>query len=238
MASQAKSFEDLVKESPSAPAAGTVSLVGTLSQSPEAGKFVLTLEDGRGLTMETSAVSGHTVLGSSVGRTVVRVDVEASKVPATVAGPAGAAGAITTVHFLDQPITNPDIDHPFTVARFDYTVAWLDHIGTLPAVDYYVAGPGNVPPGWPVEAGGGGVAPFALATPQQAPASTMAALQGQGVVTTGIVDHPNTGIADQVTTGIVDQPHTGVFDNIHTGVWDRKFPVDDGATNVGSRYLD
>src|SRR5271166_4461113 len=83
MASKDKSFEELVKEAPAAPAEGTVSLVGTLARSGEAGKFVLTLEDGSELTLETAAVKGHEVLGTSVGQTIVRVDVEAEKIPPT-----------------------------------------------------------------------------------------------------------------------------------------------------------
>src|SRR5271165_1059433 len=78
MASEEKSFEDLVKE---APVGGTVSLVGTLAQSSEAGKFVLTLQDGSAMTLETASVKGHAVLGTSVGQTIVRVDVDAAKIP-------------------------------------------------------------------------------------------------------------------------------------------------------------
>jgi hypothetical protein len=81
MASEDKSFADLVAESPAAPAEGTVRLVGALAKSREAGKFVLTLQDGRTVTLETSAVKGHTVLGSSLGRAIVRIEVEASKAP-------------------------------------------------------------------------------------------------------------------------------------------------------------
>lgn len=83
MAGKEKSFEELVKEAPAAPAAGTVSLIGTLARSGEAGKFVLTLQDGSTVTLETAAVEGHEVLGTSVGQTIVRVDVEAEKIPPT-----------------------------------------------------------------------------------------------------------------------------------------------------------
>jgi hypothetical protein len=83
MAGKDKSFEELVKEAPPAPAEGTVSLVGTLARSGEPGKFVLTLQDGSTLTLETAAVKGHEVLGTSVGQTIVRVDVEAEKIPPT-----------------------------------------------------------------------------------------------------------------------------------------------------------
>jgi hypothetical protein len=68
MAREEESFETLVKEAPLAPAAETVSLVGTLARSSEAGKFVLTLQDGRAVTLETAAVKGYMVLGTSLGQ--------------------------------------------------------------------------------------------------------------------------------------------------------------------------
>ena len=233
-----KSFEELVKEAPSAPAAGTVSLVGVLSQSPEHGKFVLTIEDGSAVTLETAAVKGHAVLGGSVGRTVVRVDVDAAKAPTHASGSPRATAAFT----------NPDIDTPFTVQSFDHSFFWLDHPGTLPywadnprthpPHDYYVAGPGYVAPGTPVQAGG--VSPFALATPQQAPANMLAALQGGGggtpnFVTFGPVDVGTGGTSD--FTGWGDQPSVW-WDQPHTGLLRDKNPPDDGATNLGSRFLD
>jgi hypothetical protein len=95
MVSQDKSFADLVAEAPEAPAEGTVGLVGTLAKSSEPGKFVLTLQDGMSVTLDTSAVKGHTVLGSSLGRTIVQVEVEAGKVPA-FAPPLLAQGPLVT----------------------------------------------------------------------------------------------------------------------------------------------
>jgi hypothetical protein len=104
MAREEKSFEDLVKE---APRGGTVSLVGALAQSSEAGKFVLNLQDGRAITLETASVKGHAVLGTSVGQTIVRVDVDAAALPVGVPG--------ETVADINTPPPR------------DYTLAWLDH---------------------------------------------------------------------------------------------------------------
>jgi hypothetical protein len=83
-----KSFEALVREAPEAPATGTVSLVGTLARSGEAGQFVLTLQDGSAVTMETAAVKGHAVLGVSFGQTIVRVDIDTRKIPTITPSPA------------------------------------------------------------------------------------------------------------------------------------------------------
>jgi hypothetical protein len=84
MASEQESFETLLEEAPSAPSPGTISVVGILSQSAEAGKFVLTLTDGRAITLETASVKGYAVLGTSVGQTIVRVDLDPAKVPVPV----------------------------------------------------------------------------------------------------------------------------------------------------------
>jgi hypothetical protein len=105
MAREEKTFEDLIKE---APRGGTVSLVGALAQSSEAGKFVLNLQDGRTMTLETASVKGHTVLGTLVGQTIVRIDVDAATIPAS------APGASTVADIY----TPPGVDH---------TLAWLDH---------------------------------------------------------------------------------------------------------------
>ena len=89
MASKEKSFEELLKEAPAAPATGSVSLVGALAQSSEPGKFALTLQDGSIVTLETASVKDHTVLGTSVGQPIVRVEVDAARLLASA--PGGAA---------------------------------------------------------------------------------------------------------------------------------------------------
>jgi hypothetical protein len=76
MDSEEKSFKELVKEAPMEP---TLSVVGALAQSSEEGKFVLRLQDGRSITLETSSVKGYTVLGTSVGHTIVRIEVDAGR---------------------------------------------------------------------------------------------------------------------------------------------------------------
>jgi hypothetical protein len=155
MAQEQKSFEDLVKEAPAAPAAGTVSLVGTLAQASEAGKFVLTLQDGSAVTLETAAVKGHTVLGTSVGQTIVRIDVKSDKIR-----------------------NNPQ---PLPWYRSDPEPApWYRPVPKHPILDKYPweepVHPGPKHPYGDPDFGSsqlGGVAPFALATPHQAPAGTL-----------------------------------------------------------------
>jgi hypothetical protein len=171
MASEEKSFEELLKDAPTTPSGGTASFVGTLAKSSEAGKFVLTLQDGSTVTLETASVKGHAVLGTSVGQTIVRVDVEAGKLPASASGAAGTPSPI------------------FKIPYIDYTAAWLHQPGKPAWLDNVPLGTGfsdrfgpytwaeviQDPVGGFGPAQSGGFAPFALATPHQAPAGTLAA---------------------------------------------------------------
>jgi hypothetical protein len=170
MASDEKSFENLLKEAPAEPVAGTVSLVGMLAQSCEAGKFVLTLQDGNAVTLETASVKCHAVLGTSVGQTIVRVDVEAGKLPATAFGPAGTS------------FTRSLGDFPFWAGA--KLVADLALNIPKPLRDPWVV----IPPvlGVPEP----GFAPFAMATPHQAPAYTLANVQGLGNAARPYFTHP------------------------------------------------
>jgi hypothetical protein len=88
----AKSFDDLIKSSP---AVDTKSLIGTLSQSSEDGKFILILQDGSVLTLEKAVVKGHAELGGGL----VRVDLDTTKIP-TIATADGSVApfALATPH--------------------------------------------------------------------------------------------------------------------------------------------
>jgi hypothetical protein len=244
MAGKDKSFEELVKEAPAAPAAGTVSLVGTLAQSSEAGKFVLTLQDGSTVTLETAAVEGHEVLGTSVGQTIVRVDVAAEKIPPT---------SPTRVSDLFQK--------PFKDPGSDTFPSWTDIKD--PALDRKSQQDPKEPildkPPWrdaksPLhdvknprqdlkEPYLERFTPFALATPHQVPASIQAALEGGGQSALGLTalafdrgtvleldlgtpfafDHGTLFWVDHGTPTWVD--HGTAFEYDHKDPW-----VDSGAT--------
>jgi len=164
MAHEGKSFEELVREVPPAPAAGTVSLVGTLAQSSEAGKFVLALQDGNVLTLEIADVKGHEVLGTSVGHTIVRVDVEAEKLPASPPGTAQQAGPQVAPFALATPYQAPPTPGaPQAAGWYGYrTGQWAaDERTYYPTADLL--------PTFPAADGPRDFAPFALATPYQAP---------------------------------------------------------------------
>jgi hypothetical protein len=189
MASQDKSFADLVAEAPAAPAEGTVSLVGALAKSREAGKFVLTLQDGRTVALETSAVKGHTVLGASLGRAIVRIEIEASK--AAGLGPRRFdRGAISSMlrftGILDQiggglqvgedtpPFTSekdPGDETDPNTSEKDPSQDTGDLQDKLPPLDKDPTGEGTGSYEY--------IEPFALATPHQAPPHVVRALQAR-----------------------------------------------------------
>lgn len=160
MAAKEQSFEDLLKDAPSAPDGSTVSIVGSLAKSDDPKKFVLFLSDGSSLTLDTAAVKKHTVLGQSVGQTIVQVDVDRDA--ATAAGIADdpakrgvgnyGVGEGSTNYAADNPpklpvtdlhATLPVVDFHLTVLSYDQTtIAYLDqHTGTIPVVDQHITIP-------------------------------------------------------------------------------------------------
>jgi hypothetical protein len=161
MAREEESFETLVKEAPLAPAAGTVSLVGTLARSAEAGKFVLTLQDGRTVTLETAAVKGYMVLGTSVGQTIVRIDVDPDKVRLEAeasAGPHGFGAQVPAGAVAPFALATPQQLPPATLAALEFpnaipaygpasplgigpTYPLIDNSMTLPVIDIYLTLP-------------------------------------------------------------------------------------------------
>jgi len=171
MAGQEKSFQELLNDAPKA--AETACLVGALSRSPEAGKFVLTMMDGRAVTLPTGAVRDYVVLTGGVGQLLVRIEVDQAQLPADAAAAMETdAGQIRSIVWTDHTLPGRDLKAPV-----------LDtHPGVfpdikIPYVDQYVAGPAPVYPGDPVTAGYAAMMPFALAMPHHAPAATIAAMQ-------------------------------------------------------------
>jgi hypothetical protein len=184
MASEDKSFADLVAEAPGAPAEGTVSLVGALAKSREAGKFVLTLQDGRTVTLETSAVKGHTVLGSSLGRAIIRIEIEASKAPtlgprrfgrSTISPLLRNTGAWDQIGYGDGDDTPPFTSEKDPVESDPFTSEKdpneKDPFESDPIQEKDPTGEGT---GSYEE-----LDPFALATPHQAPPNVVRALQAR-----------------------------------------------------------
>ena len=119
------SFDDLVNEAPLSPAPGTVSLVGTLARSTEPGKFVLTLQGGSSVTLQTTSVKGHVVLGSSKEHMIIRIDVDSKKIPAgTVLG--GLSGRLLARHeqMAIRSALRLPMEARFRLAFLSYRLRW------------------------------------------------------------------------------------------------------------------
>jgi hypothetical protein len=166
MPDEKKSFRELLGDAPAA--SDTISLVGTLSRSHEAGKFVITLADGRSMALNIDAVKEHTVLAGSVGQILVRIEVDSKSVPAEAALERAGLKSL----WEDRTLPWNDIKRPILDTYPGY---WPDI--TVPNFDQMVAGPGPVPPGGDPWATGTTGVPFALATPHHAPPGMIGAMQ-------------------------------------------------------------
>lgn len=241
MVNEDRSFKELVSEAPLLTTATTVTLAGTLSRSDDQGKFILTLGNKRSVTLDVDAVKDHKVLGSAGGQHIVEVEVDVDRLPPEHTSPTqglmGSPGEYKfkfvwhdpqTVYWLDvqNPPKSPFHDtHPGIAP--DVTISVLDN---KPVYDEF-AGPVAVPAGGDPWGGVIGsrqsVAPFALATAQQAPASAIAAMQAPAPSFipggTGIADvaSAGTGIPDiaWIGTGIPDiaWAGTGIPDIVLVG---------------------
>lgn len=137
-----KSFGELVREAPEASGTGTVSLVGVLGRSHDPRKFVLTLADGRVVTLDVDAVRDHQVLSGATGQIVVRVGLDASHLPQEL---------IPNPHVsLKQLLNSPHTGWQDQV-HTGSTNFWLDQPLPIPQL------PPNTPPP---------IVPFSLAVPQ------------------------------------------------------------------------
>ena len=187
-----KSFEDLVAEAPSADAE-TVTVVGRLAKSPDPGKFVLHLADGRTHALPTSAVKRHTVLGNAAGHAIVQIDVEPEHLPAGERVPEFKPP-------LDTPQTwtwwSGDHTHPY-FGWDTQTNPWFyegPYAGvttqSLPGSDVHGTIQESIDPGSAVYPALSAGAPFSLATQHQIPPQQLLALNA---LTLGGVRPPGTG---------------------------------------------
>lgn len=192
MAKEKRSFSELLGEAPLAAQEDTVSLVGALERSHQKGKFVLALGPGRSVTLDVEAVKGHQVLGGGVGQILVQVDVDRESVPEEIKGAFDSPfthfgyDVPITISYLDHPHKLPHVDIPFTIPTNDFPSPKniLEASGTI---QENIGDPGFGGDPWQWGGGFGGPvpgagAPFALATPHQAPQSTIAAMQMRGPV--------------------------------------------------------
>jgi hypothetical protein len=183
--SEDKSFAELVAEAPKAANADHVTLVGTLGKSDDPRKFEIILSDGSAHTLDVAAVKKHTVLGHSVGRTIVQIEIGRDSAPASaersnqLTKPVASDGT----GFLDHSIPSYDYKFVHTDALSDPHPTILENtlsqnFAVDPAPEH----------GLSTFVGNG--APFSLATAhqiaqQQVEALNAAALSGTRTYLTG-----------------------------------------------------
>jgi hypothetical protein len=144
MADETKAFSKLLSEAPLSANDDTVSLVGALGRSTQAGKFVLALGPGNSVTLDVDAVKGHHVLGGGVGQLIVQVDIARDKVPDSVTQQGTQAAmapfALATPHHASHAGFNPYnspviLDNLHTPAYLDHTTIYAHDHFTNPIVD-------------------------------------------------------------------------------------------------------
>jgi hypothetical protein len=185
MSDEKKSFGELLNESPLAAGENTVSLVGALARSHQPGKFVLALAGNQSVTLDVDAVKEYKVLSGTIGQLIVQVDVDRDRVPVSLgqgqpalAQPAFVPNAPFKNPIFDQVFTSFIVDHPFTNPIVDNPPVKFIFEG-IPDPTGFGVNPAPFGGGFgPVAGGFAGLAPFALATPHQAPANALAAMGG------------------------------------------------------------
>jgi hypothetical protein len=160
VANEEHDFAKLLRDAPMAPDAETVTVVGTLARTHDASHFVLTLPDGRSVTLEVNAVKSAKTMAGAIGQSVVQLELDAKRIPENVA----------TRLFGNK--SGPD----YTMAYIDYQFGPYGspfdpgHGGAGPKNPAIEIG-GVTPPAWFAQP-----APFVAAMPHQASPATIEAL--------------------------------------------------------------
>jgi hypothetical protein len=205
MADDDKSFKELLTEAPLAAGSDTVTMIGALARATEPNKFVLALANGGVVTLETKAVKSFTRLGSAIGVVLVQLELDAKLVPKDLhlTHPGGGKLPISEWHHAPPPTLweSIQIKPPNDATGLNPVGSGVPVGGGGLASRELFARPEPEPSPWVRIAGG--IAPFALATPHQAQAETLAALMQRYAVTswtdTGPPDTPVTGLHDAGT---------------------------------------
>lgn len=84
MANEEHDFAKLLRDAPMASDADTVTVVGTLARTHDAAHFMLTLPDGRSVTLEVNTVKSAKAIAGAIGQSVVQLELDAKRVPESV----------------------------------------------------------------------------------------------------------------------------------------------------------
>ena len=98
-----RSFEDLVERSAPGPDGGDRQPSwDARTNRAGAGQVCLDLQGGSSVTLDTASVKSHAVLGSSVGHTIVRIDIDPAKIPEGTVFKGPLEGRLKTRGSLDE----------------------------------------------------------------------------------------------------------------------------------------
>jgi hypothetical protein len=174
MAKEESEFQKLLSEAPAASDADTVTVMGALSRTADSTRFVLTLPDGRSVTLEVAAVKSAKKIAGAVGQSLVELELDAKRVPEKISENLNkpvTGHAHNTLWYQDTAQTIAYFDTHQTVEYFDHpNTGFKDIVGDVP------------PPTIRETIGAGGVEqpgllPFAAAMPRQVDPATRAALE-------------------------------------------------------------
>jgi len=183
MAKDESDFQKLLSEAPMAPSADTVTVVGVLARTADAARFMLTLPDGRSVTLDVDAVKSAKPIAGAIGQTVVQLELDPKHVPENLrpVGVAGWTGTSDLTGILDSlgAVANK------LLPSFDQT-GLLDVSGLGDVVSF--------PQGWGGFANLVSATPFVAAMAHQADPATMMAL-AQRTTTTYYSVIPNLDVA-------------------------------------------
>jgi hypothetical protein len=250
MSDEKKSFGELLNDAPLASGENTTSLVGALARSLHPEKFVLMLSGNQSVTLDVDAVKGYRVLSGMIGQLIVEVEIDRERVPESIRRTQPGSlpflqSYFTNPHTDPNPaLTTPTFDQPwlgYSNPTFDRPVFTFPSIDNSPVKNIFepIPDPTVYNQGDPWQFGGypaAGVAPFALATPHQAPPAVIAAMQmnvpfGGPNSSPAVAEHTSILLDvmsipsidkpiwqdPPVTSATQDNPHSNpVFENIST----------------------
>ena len=86
MANEENDFAKLLRDAPMASDADIVTVVGILARTHDAAHFMLTLPDGRSVTLEVNAVKSAKTIAGAIGQSVVQLELDAKRIPESLLG--------------------------------------------------------------------------------------------------------------------------------------------------------
>jgi hypothetical protein len=172
VANEEHDFAQLLRDAPMASDADTVTVVGILARTHDAAHFMLTLPDGRSVTLEVNTVKSAKAIAGAIGQSVVQLELDAKRVPESVRD--FRIGPVHKILWSDHKSPASELntliaEHPY--GNQGHTA--VENIGATggPGAGIYPGGAAAGGPTWFAQP-----APFVAAMPHQADPTTIEAL--------------------------------------------------------------